>query len=85
MPRVEDSTGFCVSSTGCKHRVLFFGSGGHCVICSECSQVWEAVPSFQIVHPAHVELGEKDKRIEQETLDQDVLEALARLFLGEKE
>ena len=84
MPRVEDSTGFCVSSTGCKHRVLFFGSGGHCVICSECSQVWEAVPSFQAVHPHHVDLGIDDKRIEQEILEPEVLDALARLLLGEK-
>jgi hypothetical protein len=35
-------TGFPVSLTGCRHPILFFGSGGYYVICSMCSFMWVA-------------------------------------------
>jgi hypothetical protein len=46
MPIVEDSTGFTVSPVGCKHPILFFGSGGYYVICSQCSYMWVARDPF---------------------------------------
>jgi len=90
MPKVEDSTGFVVSPVGCKHRVLFFGSGGYLVICSECSQIWEAktVEYAAIAEepvPKPASLGLQDKRIDQEMMEPDMLAELARLLLGPKE
>jgi hypothetical protein len=89
MPRVEDSTGFTVSPIGCKHRVLFFGSGGYLVICSECSQIWEAkkieyssMPEEPVIKPAP--LGPADKRIDQDMLDPDMLAELAKLMNSSK-
>lgn len=41
MPRVEDMTGFSITGP-CRHPILFFGSGGYYVICSNCSQMWVA-------------------------------------------
>lgn len=89
MPRVEDSTGFTVSPIGCKHRVLFFGSGGYLVICSECSQIWEAKKieySSVPEEPAHIpgSLGLNDKRIDQEMIEPDMLAELARLISSPK-
>ena len=84
MPRVEDSTGFKVSTNGCLHRVLFFGASGHLVICSECSQVWEAKSVEYAPLTEEVEkpkpLGLKDKRIDQDMLGPALLRELARLM-----
>jgi hypothetical protein len=85
MPRVEDSTGFNVSSTGCKHRVLFFGAGGYLVLCSECGQVWEKKNTeyLSIVEQSSSDtsaLGPEDKRVDQSLIDKDVLSALASLI-----
>lgn len=42
MPRVENITSEVLASVPCKHQVLFFGSGGYCIICANCSCMWVA-------------------------------------------
>lgn len=59
MPRVEDMTGFSISGP-CRHTVLFFGSGGRVVICSNCSHMWESTQPEAI----EVSLTADDKRID---------------------
>ena len=70
-------TGFPVSYSGCRHRILFFGSGGYYVICSECSYMWVAKdPMTDAVDPDFstrmTGLGDGDKRIDP-NLPLDVL------------
>ena len=43
MPYVEDITSDIVAkSAPCRHKVLFFGSGGYYLICTQCSAMWVA-------------------------------------------
>lgn len=46
MPRVEGSTSDLLPGSACKHKVLFFGSGGYYLICSECGTMWVAKDPF---------------------------------------
>jgi hypothetical protein len=67
VPKVEDMSGFSVSANGCRHRILFFGTGGYYVICSECSFMWVAKdPMSDAPDPDLAKrmtgLSDKDKR-----------------------
>jgi len=62
-------TGFAVSASGCRHPVLFFGSGGYYVICSVCSYMWVAKdPISDAPDPNFASrmtgLSDKDKRFD---------------------
>ena len=59
MPQVEDITGFVIN-VQCRHPILFFGSGGRVVICSNCSMMWESTKPEAI----EINLSELDKRID---------------------
>lgn len=87
MPTVEGITSEELFPMPCKHRTLFFGSGGYYVICSLCSCTWVAKdPMVETDTPdknyasSAVELTNDDLRIEPTIPDDAAERILARIL-----
>jgi len=67
MPQVEDFTSEILIKSRCRHKTLFFGSGGYYLICAECSAMWVAKDPMNDEPDKNFErinLNNKDVRID---------------------